>query len=100
MMRKALFLCCIFLIQTGFIFVSATTPETITIDGSLSEWSSESNMATDSNNVTLSMTWDTQNLYLAWEGTDWKSSSEGADLFVYINTSEGGSVRSLLTTDL
>ncbi|MDP7312080.1 MAG: glucodextranase DOMON-like domain-containing protein [Candidatus Thalassarchaeaceae archaeon] len=94
MMRKALFLCCIFLIQTGFIFVSATTPETITIDGSLSEWSSESNMATDSNNVTLSMTWDTQNLYLAWEGTDWKSSSEGADLFVYINTSEGGSVLS------
>ena len=94
MMRKALFLCCIFLIQTGFIFVSATTPETITVDGSLSEWSSESDMATDSNNVTLSMTWDAQNLYLAWEGTDWKSSSEGADLFVYINTSEGGSVLS------
>ena len=91
---KALFLCCIFLLQMGFIFASATTPETITVDGSLSEWSNDSNMATDTNNVTFSMTWDAQNLYLAWNGTDWKSSSEGADLFVYINTSTGGSVLS------
>ena len=77
-----------------FIFVSANTPETITIDGSMDDWSNESTMATDSNNVTFSMTWDSQNLYLAWNGTDWKDSNEGADLFVYINTSQGGSVLS------
>ena len=46
------------------------------------------------NNVTFSMTWDSDNLYLAWDGTDWKSSDEGADLFIYINNSEGGSVLS------
>ena len=94
MMRKALFICCILLIQSGFIFASANTPETITIDGNLGEWSNESHMATDENNVTFSMTWDSENLYIAWDGTDWKSSSEGADLFIYINSSEGGSVLS------
>ena len=94
MMRKALFICCILLIQSGFIFASANTPETITIDGNLGEWSNESHIATDANNVTFSMTWDSENLYIAWDGTDWKSSSEGADLFIYINSSEGGSVLS------
>ena len=32
MMRKALFICCILLLQSGFIFVSANTPETIIVD--------------------------------------------------------------------
>ncbi|MED5496790.1 MAG: hypothetical protein VX872_04410, partial [Candidatus Thermoplasmatota archaeon] len=40
------------------------------------------------------MTWDASNLYIGWDGTDWKSTSEGADLFVYFNTSMDGSVLS------
>ena len=38
------------------------------------------------------MDWDSSNLYLAWDGTDLASASEGADIFFYLNTSEDGSV--------
>ena len=75
-------------------FVSATTPETIAVDGDVSEWSADTEMGTDSNGVSLHVTWDADNFYVAWTGTDWASTSDGADLFVYFNTSEGGSVLS------
>ena len=49
-------------------------------------------MATDSSGVDFRLTWNETMLFLGWDGTDWKSTFEGADLFVYLNTSEGGSV--------
>ena len=65
-----------------------------TMDGDLSEWSPESMMGTDSNGVSLLIDWDETNLYIGWNGTDFSSTSEGADLFVYLNTSENGSYTS------
>ena len=74
---------------------SAVTPETMIIDGDLAQWSeTESTLQIDSNSVRLMATWDTENLYFAWNGTDWSSTIEGADLFIYFNTSLGGSVLS------
>ena len=61
-----------------------------TIDGDLSEWSPESMMGTDSNGVSLLIDWDATNLYIGWNGTDFASTTDGADLFVYLNTSENG----------
>ena len=72
--------------------VASTTPTTITIDGDMSDWNAESLMA--SSNVDVRLTWDSSNLYIGWDGTDWQSSFEGADLFVYFNTSDQGSVLS------
>ena len=72
--------------------VASTTPSTITIDGDMSDWNAESLMA--SSNVDVRLTWDSSNLYIGWDGTDWQSSFEGADLFVYFNTSNQGSVLS------
>ena len=54
--------------------------------------SSESHMGTDANGISFHMDWDSSNLYLAWDGTDLSSPSEGADIFFYLNTSEDGSV--------
>ena len=65
-----------------------------TIDGDLGEWSPESMMGTDSNGVSLLVDWDSTNLYIGWNGTDFASTSDGADLFVYLNTSENGSYTS------
>ena len=73
-------------------FATGLTPSTITVDGDLSDWSSDSQMA--SGNVDLHLTWDSNNLYFGWDGTDWKDAFEGADLFVYFNTSSDGSVLS------
>lgn len=73
-------------------FTAGLTPSTITVDGDLSDWDSDSQMA--SGNVDLHLTWDANNLYFGWDGTDWKDSFEGADLFVYFNTSSEGSVLS------
>ena len=36
------------------------------------------------------MTWDESHLFIGWSGTDWASESDGADLFIYLNTTEGG----------
>ena len=49
------------------------------VDGSSEEWSSQSLMATDNNGVSFLIDWDSDNLYLAWNGTDLSSNSEGAD---------------------
>ena len=94
MRATASFMVLLFCLQACMGFVSATTPETISVDGDVSEWSSDSDLGTDSNDVSLHVTWDTTNFYVAWTGTDWSSTFEGADLFVYFNTSEGGSVLS------
>ena len=76
------------------MLASAATPETIQADGDTGDWSADSLQETDANAVTFRLTWDDTHLHLAWEGTDWASTGEGADLFVYLNTSEGGSVLS------
>ena len=94
MRTTAVFIVLLFCLQAGMGFVSATTPETITVDGDVSEWSADTEMATDSNGVSLHVTWDADNFYFAWTGTDWASTSNGADFFVYFNTSESGSVLS------
>ena len=70
-------------------FVQGQTPEDITVDGDYTDWSSDSLMATDSSGVDFRLTWNETMLFLGWDGTDWKSTFEGADLFVYLNTSEG-----------
>ena len=90
MRATAVFIVTLFCLQAGMGFVSAMTPETITIDGDVAEWSSDSQMASDDNAVTYYSTWDDDNFYLAWTGTDWADSVTGADLFIYFNTSEGG----------
>jgi alpha-amylase/alpha-mannosidase (GH57 family) len=69
----------------------ASTPDDVTADGSLSEWDSDTLMATDSNSVSFRLTWNATHLAFAWDGTDWASLTEGADLFVYLNTSDDGS---------
>jgi alpha-amylase/alpha-mannosidase (GH57 family) len=89
MRRLSIFLVALLLLP---LLATAATPETITIDGDTSDWGADSLSVTDANAVTFRLTWDDDNLYLAWEGTDWASTDEGADLFVYLNTSAGGSV--------
>ena len=85
MRRTAMLMALIFLL-VPFSSMAAT------VDGSLNEWSSESHMGTDANGISFHMDWDSSNLYLAWDGTDLSSPSEGADIFFYLNTSEDGSV--------
>ncbi|MGB0236717.1 MAG: hypothetical protein ACPF93_06465, partial [Poseidonia sp.] len=92
MRSKAVFLVLIFFASLFGGFVQGQTPEDITVDGDYSDWSSDSLMATDSSGVDFRLTWNETMLFLGWDGTDWKSTFEGADLFVYLNTSEGGSV--------
>ena len=85
--RSALLLALVFLVP---VYSSLAN----NVDGSAEEWSTESLMATDNNGVSFLIDWDSDNLYLAWNGTDLSSNSEGADLFFYLNTSEDGSVTS------
>ena len=94
MRATASFMVLLFCLQAFMGFVSATTPETISVDGDVSEWSGDSELGPDSNGVSLHVTWDATNFYVAWTGTDFAATSEGADLFLYFNTSEGGSILS------
>ncbi|MDP7000689.1 MAG: hypothetical protein QGH90_02175, partial [Candidatus Poseidoniaceae archaeon] len=72
--------------------VYAATPDNITIDGDISEWDSDTLIDTSSHSVpSFRITWDETFLFIAWSGTDWSSTSEGADFFVYLNTTSGGS---------
>ena len=72
--------------------VHAATPDDITIDGDISEWDSDTLIDTSSHSVpSFRVTWDETFLFIAWSGTDWSSTSEGADFFVYLNTTSGGS---------
>ncbi|MEM4308856.1 MAG: glucodextranase DOMON-like domain-containing protein [Thermoplasmata archaeon] len=66
---------------------TATTPNTITIDGSLTEWQADELMGI-SNEKKLYLTWDAQALYIGWNGTDF---GVDGDLFIYLNTTAGGS---------
>jgi len=76
----------VFLLPQWISLVSAD----VTADGDLSDWDSDTLMDTDANAVSLHLDWNTTHISLAWNGTDWEAESEGADLFVYLNTSEGG----------
>ncbi|MGB1588243.1 MAG: hypothetical protein ACPHJD_05455, partial [Poseidonia sp.] len=92
MRLKAMFLVLIFFASLFASSVHGTTPENINADGSFADWDSDTLMATDANGVDFRLSWNETMLFIGWEGTDWKSTTSGADLFVYLNTSEGGSV--------
>ena len=91
MRRTALALVVLFVAPALLGMVAASTPDEIILDGDMTDWPTYSLLSTDSNAVTFRMTWNDTHLFLGWSGTDWASESEGADLFVYLNTSEGGS---------
>lgn len=94
MKGKSLLICAIFLCSLFTQIASAVTPSDINVDGSLNEWQADTLMETDSNDVKFHLNWNETHLFIAWDGTDWSSTTEGADLFVYFNTSEGGSILS------
>ena len=89
MRRTAMVLVMLF-IAPSLLGVVAETPDTIVLDGDMSDWPQDSLQTTDSNAVTFRMTWDESHLFIGWSGTDWASESDGADLFIYLNTTEGG----------
>ncbi len=92
MLRTSIVVIALILLPACLGVVLAATPDDINIDGDLSEWDSDTLMGIDSNSsIAFRMTWNESHLFLAWEGTDWASTSEGADLFVYLNTTDGGS---------
>ena len=92
MLRTSIIVVALFLAPACFSLVGAATPDDITIDGNLSDWDSDTLIDIDSNSsIQFRMTWNDSHLFIAWEGTDWASTSEGADLFVYLNTTDGGS---------
>ncbi len=68
----------------------ASTPTDILIDGDMSDWLQSTEMGVDENDVSLHLTWNSTHLFVGWNGTDWASNDEGADFFVYINTTSGG----------
>ncbi len=85
MRRSAVLLVLVFLLP-------AYSSMAATVDGSLDEWSQDTHMGTDANGISFHIDWDSNNLYLAWSGTDLSSQDNGADLFFYLNTSDQGSV--------
>ncbi|MCH2637134.1 MAG: hypothetical protein MKZ56_02040 [Candidatus Thalassarchaeum sp.] len=91
MHRTAIVLVTLFVAPALLGLVAASTPDDIILDGEMSDWPNDSLESTDSNSVTFRMTWNTTHLFIGWSGTDWSSVDEGADLFVYLNTSDGGS---------
>ena len=91
MPRTAILLVTLFVAPALLGLVAASTPDDIILDGEMSDWPNDSLESTDSNSVTFRMTWNSTHLFIGWSGTDWSSVDEGADLFVYLNTSEGGS---------
>lgn len=91
MRRVSLLLVGLMLAPLFSAVVSGMTPDDIACDGDLSDWPGDSLHESDANAVDFRLTWNETHLFIAWEGTDWASTDEGADLFVYLNTSEGGS---------
>jgi alpha-amylase/alpha-mannosidase (GH57 family) len=92
MRRLAIILGALFILPGMLGIATAATPDDITIDGDLSDWDSDTLIDIDSNSsISFRMTWNESHLFFAWEGTDWAATSEGADLFVYLNTTDGGS---------
>ena len=92
MRAKAAFLMLLFFSSLFAGFVQGETPDDIVIDGDYTDWSADSLMGSDSNGIDFRLTWNETHLFVGWDGTDWKSTEEGADLFIYLNTSTGGSV--------
>ena len=76
MKKKGLFICTIFLCSLFTPLSTAITPTDIAIDGSLDEWPSDTLMQTDTNQVNLHLNWNSTHVFFAWEGTDWKSTTE------------------------
>ncbi|MEM2900534.1 MAG: hypothetical protein QXT63_07050 [Thermoplasmata archaeon] len=69
----------------------AETPATINpLDGNLSEWPADSNMGTREG-ATFYFTFNDNAFFFGWDGTDWAAPTMGADLFIYLNTTDGGS---------
>ena len=63
---KAVSLVLLIFLQAMAGITTASTPETMSIDGDLSQWSqTDSTLQTDSNGVSLLTTWDEENLYFA-----------------------------------
>ena len=92
MKRSVLAIALLLFVTPIFSLIStATTPDDITTDGISSDWSSDTLMGTDSNAVSFHLTWNNTHLSFAWDGTDWASQAEGADLFVYFTPTQGGS---------
>ena len=60
----------------------ATTYNTITVDGSLSDWSSDELLGIR-NTKSAYLTWDNNSLYIAYSGTDFGVES---DFFIYFDT--------------
>ena len=89
-MRRTAMVLVILFLAPSLLGVVAETPDTISLDGVMSDWPQDSLQTTDSNAVTFRMTWDESHLFIGWSGTDWSSESEGADFFIYLNSSEGG----------
>ena len=85
-MRKAALLSILMIISiagTG----TATTETSPTIDGDFSDWDSDEDVQTDAGK-TLYFTWDSNYIYIGWDGTNWASDG---DFFLYIDTGTGGS---------
>ncbi|MEC8671822.1 MAG: hypothetical protein VXX84_03570, partial [Candidatus Thermoplasmatota archaeon] len=65
----------------GYFVGSRTTYNTISIDGTMTDWDSDEDVDTD-NGDTFYITWDSSNLYFGWTGSNFAS---GGDLFVYMD---------------
>ena len=73
--------------------VEAQTPEDIAVDGSYSDWSADSLMASNSDGARPSVDLERDHaLHRLGRNRLEINAVDGADLFVYLNTSEGGSV--------
>ncbi len=59
----------------------AISPSDIVIDGDLSDWDSDDSLGSR-NGAEFGFTWDADNLFFYWNGTDLSSVDEGADLFL------------------
>ncbi|MBI31807.1 MAG: hypothetical protein CMB72_04365 [Euryarchaeota archaeon] len=89
--RTAFFLVFTMLSPVFLGIMGASTPNDIEINGEFDDWPSTTNMGVDANGVSLHLTWNSTHLFVGWNGTNWASNDEGADLFVYLNTTSGGS---------
>ena len=90
-MRRVALLICSILVLTPWASLVAADKD---IDGSLDDWDATTLMATDSNEVSFFMDWNASHLSFAWNNTDWSNVSSGADLFIYLNTTENGAAMS------
>lgn len=62
---------------------------TITIDGSLSEWTTDEKFATSTNNLTAYISWDKTYIYIALSGNEIASNSDQKWLCIYIGGTGG-----------